>query len=868
MKFGFLSHVVVVGVVITSTVGPLGASDAFCPRSLVQRRRFLSTNTGSPPATTTTTTAKTTTTLFKNSDKILEMLAQKPVSDQQVEELLRSYGEKSRLYRRDVFTSADWIRYRRPDRFIDHLLSTYDSGLLRALQLEMLVLTTLSSFVVFYNDLFVNGIQGWNGQVVFGPILHLPTLQLPLVPFTLSTVALGLLLTFRTNVSYSRWNEARTAWGAVINDSRSLVRMGCIWAKSYNNMDDAALVRLGEAVCSFSRALMNRTLPPQEDSERFLQYTHTKIQDQQYAKGLRSAKHRPSAALSELTQILVEYNLNPIHQVEVERIVTGLCNSMGVCERIFSSPVPTFYTRHTARFLAVWLFCLPLGMYESFGSTWNHLGLIPACFGLGLFLLGIEELATQMEEPFSILPMENMCEASIRTPVMEQVERSIGSERHIDPSHSFRISIPSTTTISSSTTSNSYNNPTVAEGGMSLSAINAPAGEFPVEVLSKDFGIEFAVKGIQQILTNTAAATSNSNDDNYDIEDDDNLDSFFVAQPLAYNALPSAAAGQFKSPSFMPKSSSFKPAAGSGMPSYVDNISSNAIGQGSSNYPTPNVEETYKSNVHDHPEKLSSAAVEPLRYGGMPSATTKSSWTPSSPSYMPKSSYNPTPGTGMPSYFDNFNGDQVTYSAESYTNEKLETPPPSTVEPLRYGGMPSATTVPWKSTYMPNSSFKPTSGSGMPSYFDNFNHFNSNNDQGTHTADNFDYDEPETPPPATVEPFRYGGMPSAAATSWKSTSSSYMPNSSYKPTSGSGVPSYFDNFNHFNNNNDQGTHTADNFDYDEPETPSTAEPLRYGGMPSAAATSWKSTSSSYMPNSSYKPTSGPGMPSYFDNFNT
>jgi len=38
--------------------------------------------------------------------------------------------------------------------------------------------------------------------------------------------------------------------------------------------------------------------------------------------------------------------------------------------------------------------------------------------------LGIEELSTQMEEPFSILPMEKMCEGSIRTSVMEQVERS------------------------------------------------------------------------------------------------------------------------------------------------------------------------------------------------------------------------------------------------------------------------------------------------------------------------------------------------------------------------------------------------------------------------------------------------------------
>ena len=42
-----------------------------------------------------------------------------------------------------------------------------------------------------------------------------------------------------------------------------------------------------------------------------------------------------------------------------------------------------------------------------------------------------------MEEPFSILPMEKMCEGSIRTPVMEQVERSqmvgVGNPTSVTP---------------------------------------------------------------------------------------------------------------------------------------------------------------------------------------------------------------------------------------------------------------------------------------------------------------------------------------------------------------------------------------------------------------------------------------------------
>ena len=39
-------------------------------------------------------------------------------------------------------------------------------------------------------------------------------------------------------------------------------------------------------------------------------------------------------------------------------------------------------------------------------TSWNHLLTIPSCMVITFFLLGIEELGLQIEEPFSILPME------------------------------------------------------------------------------------------------------------------------------------------------------------------------------------------------------------------------------------------------------------------------------------------------------------------------------------------------------------------------------------------------------------------------------------------------------------------------------
>jgi putative membrane protein len=354
----------------------------------------------------------------------LESLEQKTPDYEETERLLQTYSEKSRVYRRNVYTSADWVKSRRSNRFVRNILTTFDSGLLRQLQPELTFIMAVSAFIVVYNDLFIEGYVDLSGVKHEALLDFLPALQLPITPFSLSSGALGLLLTFRTNVSYSRWNEARTAWGKVINDSRSIARMGCIWSKSYKGIDDAAVQRLGDAICSFSRALMNRTLPPQEDEENFKKYTYEKITDQSYGEVLRNAKHRPTAALAELTSTLVDFKLNPLHQVEVEKVVTGLCDALGASERIFTSPVPTFYTRHTSRFLAFWLLALPLGLYGPLGNTWNHWVVIPVVVFIGIFLLGIEELATQLEEPFSILPMEKMCEGSIRVSVMEQVERS------------------------------------------------------------------------------------------------------------------------------------------------------------------------------------------------------------------------------------------------------------------------------------------------------------------------------------------------------------------------------------------------------------------------------------------------------------
>jgi hypothetical protein len=95
--------------------------------------------------------------------------------------------------------------------------------------------------------------------------------------------------------------------------------------------------------------------------------------------------------------------------MQMDKSCILLGDACETCERIFANPVPLVYTRHTARFLSLWLLLLPLGLWDGFSASWNHCALLPAATLISIFLFGIEELAVQLEEPFSILPLESLC---------------------------------------------------------------------------------------------------------------------------------------------------------------------------------------------------------------------------------------------------------------------------------------------------------------------------------------------------------------------------------------------------------------------------------------------------------------------------
>ena len=113
-----------------------------------------------------------------------------------------------------------------------------------------------------------------------------------------------------------------------------------------------------------------------------------------------------------ISEVMKEGELVPNVHCHIDKGLMEMTSAFSTCDRIFTTPIPLMYTRHTARFLLIWLLTVPMSLYHEFRKTQTVAVpfIIPLIsFFNAIFLFGIEELGVQIEEPFSILPLANIC---------------------------------------------------------------------------------------------------------------------------------------------------------------------------------------------------------------------------------------------------------------------------------------------------------------------------------------------------------------------------------------------------------------------------------------------------------------------------
>jgi putative membrane protein len=220
------------------------------------------------------------------------------------------------------------------------------------------------------------------------------------IPSIIGTI-ISLLLAFKSNQAYDRWWEARIIWGAITNDSRTLVRQLISFYRAPDFSTDASnfiekMARRQAAWChSLGQALRDDDALPSVKN----------LLSKEEFKYIQKHKHIPNAILilhgKDLKRALENDKINTYQQIEIDKTITRLCDSMGKCERIKSTIFPTTYSFYIHMTIYLFIMLLPFGLTPLLG--WFSIPLI-TIIAVAFFL--IEKMAIHLQDPFENKPTD------------------------------------------------------------------------------------------------------------------------------------------------------------------------------------------------------------------------------------------------------------------------------------------------------------------------------------------------------------------------------------------------------------------------------------------------------------------------------
>lgn len=290
---------------------------------------------------------------------------------------------------RSVFDFKFWVNHRNPLRYFTRSFDIHQSQVLRNVMPAVLWVMGVGAAFAAY------ALLGGAGNLPAWAPTAVDVSRFAQAFVTHTTIAMSLLLVFRTNQSYNRWDEARKFWGATLNRSRDIARQVVTCFPDTDNSAKQAFVRWH---ISFVKA-MHRHFQNEGNLENDLR----NVLPEPELKMLLGSQHRPMKALHVMGEIIMQVPMSPIHQQQISLNLQHFHDQLGASERLLRTPIPISYTRHTSRFLFTWLTFLPIALYSTLGWV-----TVPVSALISIALLKIDEIGVQIEEPFSILPLETI----------------------------------------------------------------------------------------------------------------------------------------------------------------------------------------------------------------------------------------------------------------------------------------------------------------------------------------------------------------------------------------------------------------------------------------------------------------------------
>ena len=226
----------------------------------------------------------------------------------------------------------------------------------------------------------------------------------PTIPGFIGT-AISVLLSFKMGQSYDRWWEARKVWGAIVNDSRSLVIQLQTLVDEGNEVAVRGIAHRQIAWC-YCLGQSLRGQPPTENLGDLLSSADL--------EELGHHSNKPLGLLSltarDVRELRVKDQLELFSQLQIDNTLVRLCDSQGKAERIKSTVFPVTYRVFLHATIYLFVVCLSLSLKDvPFRFE------LPLLIAISISFFLLEKSATHMQDPFQNQPTDTAVTAIART---------------------------------------------------------------------------------------------------------------------------------------------------------------------------------------------------------------------------------------------------------------------------------------------------------------------------------------------------------------------------------------------------------------------------------------------------------------------
>ncbi|HLP50624.1 MAG TPA: bestrophin family ion channel [Chitinophagales bacterium] len=258
-------------------------------------------------------------------------------------------------------------------------------------------------------------------------------LSIPWLPIALLGTAVAFVVSFKNNASYDRMWEARKAWGAILNASRSwgilvkdfITNKHAVTKLSDTELEEVKLklinrhfawltalryqlreARVWEAIYQpHNQEYQNKWFRVSEHKgdlkEQLLKYLTAEEVDALFKKSNKAAQI--ITMQSDYLRGLLEKGLiEDFRHMELQKLLVEFYNQQGVSERIKNFPYPRQYATLNLYFIKIFVFLVPLGMLQEFNKMGEHMIWLSVPFSaLSTWIFTtMEKIGESTESPF------------------------------------------------------------------------------------------------------------------------------------------------------------------------------------------------------------------------------------------------------------------------------------------------------------------------------------------------------------------------------------------------------------------------------------------------------------------------------------